>query len=144
MRKIELQYSDITSLPSIYDQSVLFIKRPHYMPPFIDLLDCSIKTINGDCNIMGLNLQSLEGIGTKYFTEINGKLSLSASSQSNILGLLKIKNLRGISLMTGDHFYTENSKKAFSIVMKHFGQCSDIIDCQDELIEAGLKEFAKL
>jgi hypothetical protein len=62
---------------------------------------------------------------------------------SNILGLLLIQGLKVVALVDGDD---EKTIEAFDIVNKHLigGSRQSMIECQRELIEAGLEEYAKL
>jgi hypothetical protein len=56
---------------------------------------------------------------------------------SNILGLLLIKELDEIGIVP--------SHPAFEIVKRHFNDKNkDVLECQEELISNGYKEFAKL
>jgi hypothetical protein len=82
-------------------------------------------------------LKSLSGIGINYLLKINGSLDLYRTSiESNILGLLKVKDLEEIINL--------NNKKAQKIINKHLHSGRRLSKCKEELIEAGLKEFAKL
>jgi hypothetical protein len=58
------------------------------------------------------------------------------------LGLLKIKTLKECYLQGR----TRNPRifQAINIIMKHFKADKNILACQKELIQADLKEFAKL
>lgn len=63
--------------------------------------------------------------------------------KSNVLGLLRIDGLKSV------HTYSTDADlvKAFEIINKHLpstGSMKAILECQDELIEAGLDDFAKL
>jgi hypothetical protein len=82
------------------------------------------------------SLRSLEGIGKDYLKEVNDVFSISNTGiKSNILGLLKVRNLKAISIT--------DDKKLEEIINRHL-ETKDIIECQEELIENGYKEFAKL
>lgn len=63
--------------------------------------------------------------------------------KSNILGLLKIRGLKDVSL--GDRLNQQGSDlmEIAKIIKKYLGN-GDIVDCQDELIDAGFKDYAKL
>jgi hypothetical protein len=86
------------------------------------------------------DLTSLEGIGRDYLTSITGELEISDTITSNILGILKIKNLNDVS--TKDLW--DELKEAVDIINKHLETGRRVSKCKQELIEAGLKEFAKL
>lgn len=71
--------------------------------------------------------------------------------ESNVLGLLKIEGLNEVKLYDkGGHVFgisypkiNEKLKIVETIINKYLPK-GDIMDCQDELIDAGLEEFAKL
>jgi len=67
--------------------------------------------------------------------EINGKLNLFTTPITNLLYVLKIKGLKEVH--TGND---EISK----ILNKHLLGDRDIMECQEELIEAGFGDWAKL
>jgi hypothetical protein len=88
-------------------------------------------------------ISSLEGIGKNYLTKVRGKLYLPDCIKSNILGLLKVKELQGI------HIDDENGSpdeflRAISIINNHLKSGRRLTKCREELIEAGLKDYAKL
>jgi hypothetical protein len=100
----------------------------------ISLEGAPSKTCNFDCYNC-TKLTSLVGIGKDYLKEIIGNFSFDNTGiKSNILGLLKVENLQ--SAITDD-------KKLEEIINRHL-ETKDILECQEELIEAGYKEFAKL
>jgi hypothetical protein len=86
----------------------------------------------------------------KIFDAINGEMELPDSIESNILGLLKIKNLRKISFFAGEKSPIKTSKETkteiSNIINKYLPNptSAQIIDCQNELIEAGFEEYAEL
>ena len=81
----------------------------------------------------------------KYIKEMSPISSLSFFGnpiKSRVLGLLKIKNLREVILYgTGDD---KSLIKVESIINKHLAKGRDLLACQQELIDAGLEEFAQL
>ena len=71
----------------------------------------------------------------KQIDVINSAFYLGGNPiKSNILGLLQIKHLKTV----------KNSHPAFIILSKHLNGDKDILECQEELISNGYKEFAKL
>lgn len=58
-----------------------------------------------------------------------------------LLSLLKIENL---NKLTASQFKNEKLLEALKIVTEHLQGSRDIPECQQELIEAGLQEYAKL
>jgi 5'-3' exonuclease len=115
-----------------------------------DLSQCTITSLEHGPDKIGKvltlrgcdNLTSLEGIGTKYIFEIGNYIHMSASIKSNILGVLKIKELEGLVPPSRDEY--KNLKEACLIVNKHLRSSRRLNKCKEELIEAGLKEFANL
>lgn len=63
--------------------------------------------------------------------------------EGHVLGLLKINGLKTVS---GGHgtFSGYKFRKAMEIVDKHLKDKKDIVECQAELIDADLEEYAKL
>lgn len=80
----------------------------------------------------------------KYILEAE-RLSFNANGvSSSILGLLLISKLNSIFYNNSQN---EDMVKAMSILRKYLPNNNGrqtVIDCQKELIEAGLQEFAKL
>ena len=66
------------------------------------------------------------------------QISMGDSSyiERNVLGLLKIKN--AITL------YASVKSKWFDIVLEHFKSGKNVLACQEDLIDAGLKDYAEL
>ena len=106
------------------------------------------KKINGDLNCFNNpNLTSLKGIH-KIIEEINGSLSIGTSVKSNILGILKIKNVKELkfSLQSAPINDVTRLTQLANIINWYLPNptTSQIIDCQNELIEAGFEEYAEL
>jgi hypothetical protein len=70
-----------------------------------------------------------------HLKEINGDLNLLATPITNLLFVFKIKGLKEV--------YTGNDEIS-EIINKHLAGNRDIMECQDELIEAGFKRYANL
>ena len=81
------------------------------------------------------NVKDLKGID-KHFKKINGSVYFYQAPERNMLGLLKIKGIKDISFGNGSH-------KLENIFNKHFGT-DDLFACQDELIDNGFIEQAKI
>ena len=107
-------------------------------------LNCSnnlIETINGFPKWVGENinsennqLTSLQNIH-KQILHIGGFLNLTKNPiKSHILGILLIKELKEV--------YANG--RQFTIINDHIEGDKDVLECQEELISAGYKEFAKL
>lgn len=99
-------------------------------------LEYAPKTVLGDVFAIGNQITSLTGIGKQYLREINGILTITDNPiESHILGVLLIKNLESF------HFdYTSVQH----IINNHLDHNRDILECREELIQAGFKEYAKL
>jgi len=78
---------------------------------------------------------SLAGIGKKYLLECESIEIKENPITSNILGLFLVKGLKEI---------IADRREVFDIVIKHFNKGKDILACQEELIAAGYKEYARL
>lgn len=81
---------------------------------------------------------SLKGIHKRV--EKCDTLMLSTRTTSGFLDVLKIKNLAGIGKQKSS-FSTEDFDKAFSILVEHVDTSRDLLDCQSDLIDAGLGRF---
>ena len=97
-------------------------------------LEGSPAVIVGDFFCYSNKLKSLKNIH-KIITRIDGILYCNNNPiKSHILGVLKIKNLQMIEI---------DNKKVQDIVNKYL-PAGDILECQQELIEAGFEEYAQL
>lgn len=83
----------------------------------------------------------------KYIKQINadgqgeGLFDVSMCDiKSNVLGVFDIKGVKSVYF---DHWSEEKLKKVTEIVNKHL-EHGDAFSCQDELIDAGLDEYAKV
>ena len=84
---------------------------------------------------------SLKGID-KHISEVQGRIYFNANKiKSNVLGLLRIKGVTEIS--TSADYRKQHGWKLEEILNDHLRK-GDIMDCQDELIDAGFEEYAKL
>ena len=103
------------------------------------------KKIGGDFSCHGnLKITSLAGIH-KIIEEIGGCLNVPDCVESNILGVLKIRNLQRFNFLIASGY--ERRKMLISNIINKYlpnPSPSDIIDCQNELIDAGYEEYAEL
>jgi hypothetical protein len=99
-------------------------------------LEGAPQQIGGKLYLQALpNLKSLQNIH-KSIKQINGVIDLTGTPiQSNVLGLLMIKKLPSVKM---------DNKKVMEIINKHLAADRDIHQCQEELLEAGLANFARL
>ena len=122
---------------------------------FID--NCNITSLEGAPkkirNLLALDgnpIKSLKGIH-KIIEEIED-LILPHSIESNILGILKIRNLRKVSFKSFGSSANVSDRDAqqkdqiSKIINKYLPNptMDQIIDCQNELIDAGFEEYAEL
>lgn len=92
------------------------------------------EIITGDLSLNGCGFTSLKDIH-KHVKEIkNGILLDGCPIKSHVLGLLKIKKLKRAYL---------NSRDVETIINKYLPE-GDIFACQQELIDNGFEEYAKL
>lgn len=102
----------------------------------LQTLEDGPEIIHGSLWCRGNNLRSLKGIH-KHIKEINGWFNaVSNPITSHVLGLLLIKNLGKVFL---------DNKQVETILNKHIGTgMTGMLDAQEELMEAGLEEYAQL
>jgi len=105
-------------------------------------LENAPNIVDEDCDFANaMKLTSLEGIGKDYLLEIGGDLYLPLHLKSNALGILRIKKLTHV---INNSFAIDSLKRTVTIINKHLESGRNIWKCKEELIEAGLKEYAKL
>lgn len=103
-------------------------------------LEGSPSWVGGNYNCDHTKITSLHNIH-KQIKHIGGTLTLSDTIKSNVLGVVMIKELKGILFAAAT---TPEQKGVANIINKHLAGDRNVHACQEELIEAGLKEFAKL
>ena len=77
----------------------------------------------------------------KHLKEVDNIISISHKYIGPILDFLNIKKLSLVYQLGNSDLPLEN---ALYIITKHLQGDRDILDCQEELIQAGLREYAKL
>ena len=88
------------------------------------------------------DITSLEGIGNHFKDGyIRRELWIPDTMQSHLLGLLLIPELK---LVTACFNPNEKLEQVTEIINKHFKLDKDILECQEELYVAGLKEYGRL
>jgi len=80
----------------------------------------------------------------KFIKILRGNIFLSDHYEGPLLGLLLLKDFENIFRSNNDIHPQRKNSKAFDIINKHLDGDKDILECQEEPISAGLKEFAKL
>ena len=104
----------------------------------ITSLEFAPQSVGGNFSCSGTNITSLKGIGKDYLKEVKGYIILNDCHElkSNMLCLLLVKGLQTI-------FFDTNYEVQY-IFNRHLIGERDILDCQEELITKGFKEYAKL
>ena len=101
----------------------------------ITSLDGIPSFIDGHAYMFNNKIASLHNIH-KQIKHLNGYFNAKSNPiTSHVLGLLLIDGLKGVWM---DHLQVE------TILNDHIQGDRDIFACQEELIEAGLEDFAKL
>jgi hypothetical protein len=91
-------------------------------------------SVGGHFDCSGNKLTSLKDVH-KQIKSIGGTFYLIKNPlKSHVLGLLKIKGLKSVEL---------DNKKVEKILNKYLPE-GDLFDCQEELIDAGLDDYAQL
>ena len=100
--------------------------------------------VGGNFDCYENQLTSLQGIHKQFRSGyIKGQIWLSNNPiTSHILGLLLIPELKFIGYSKGNA--SSSCYDAIEIINKHLEGDRNVIACQRELIQAGLKEFARL
>ena len=111
----------------------------------ISKLKC-VQEIYGDLDISTSYVKSFRGIGNKTLRLIDGNLFTNTAVDSNILGVLLIRELK--------YFFAHNDRslarstgnvEPFEIVNRYIADGSrDIFECQIELIDKGYESFAHM
>lgn len=104
------------------------------------------KKINGDLFIAHNKIKTLKDIH-KHVEEINGDIWVCGNPiESHVLGLLMIKGLKKIDMDDSDK-NSQELTKALVLIRKYLAKpftTQRVYDCQDEMIELGLEEYAQL
>lgn len=120
-------------------------------------LEGAPSIVNGDVNATENRIASLKDIH-KVFKKITGvahggrggEIDLRGNPiKSHVLGLLKIEGLKRviigfINLANGGNAENKRKVKAHDIINKHLAGDRNLLVCQEELMDAGLEEFAQL
>lgn len=103
-------------------------------------LESAPMVVNGSFNCSNNNITSLSGIGKRFLKTIKGNFVCDDSRiTSNVLGFLLVNKLQQVLVdIKKDHLIWK------AIINEHLNKDRDIMECREELIAAGLKEYAKL
>lgn len=131
------EHSNLTSVPTglvkvmhalnLSDNNFAANPQFEHLPDHCDIL-----------NLRNCKITSLSGFGNKKRSFFNLDIS-SNPIKSNILSLVQCEFINDITYENVPH----EAEKALEIIEKHM-KSKDILACQDELFDAGLKEFAKI
>ena len=104
----------------------------------ITSLEFAPQYVGSNFACFNTKITSLKGIGKDYLKEVKGFIILNDCHElkSNMLGLLLVKELKSI--------YFKVNGEIEKIFNRHLTGERDILDCQEELITKGFKEYAKL
>jgi hypothetical protein len=91
--------------------------------------------VGGYIDISFNKIKSLKSIHKRIKYIGKGLVLLDNPIKSDILGLL---------LVSGNLHAVNADGKVFDIINKHLGGDKDVLECQEELISNGFKEYAKL
>ena len=94
-------------------------------------------------------LTSLNKISKNIHSVSGGVITFDAPIQSHILDLLRVVGLQQVEISPNARLIKNTERQslstAFAIINNHLNtEERDVLSCQQELIAAGLKEFAKL
>jgi hypothetical protein len=103
------------------------------------LAGLNIKSVDGAIDfslLLNLKLSNIH----KHIKSLNGELVIPQHYKGPLLGVLNIANLKRVTVHTSG-----KEQPALDIINDYIQSGNkDIIACQEELIEAGLKDYAKL
>ena len=106
----------------------------------------NIRTLEGlplNARVVDLRnnpIESFEGIGNLRDCQ---EIWVPCSITSNMLGLLKIKTLKKLFFDANFNVNSSEFHAAFKIIKYHFDNGRNLLACQEELIDAGLKDYAE-
>lgn len=105
----------------------------------IKSLEGAPSYVGGNFNCSYTKITSLQNIH-KQVKHIGDRFILSTTVKSHILGVMLIKGLREVVFPQGN----KDQMQVASIINKHLKGDRNVHDVQQELIDAGLSDYAKL
>ena len=145
-RTLEVRFGVCVSFKASHMNLSSMVGCPKIVTNKFDVTHNSIRTLEGlplNAQVVDLRnnpIQSFEGI---HELRDCVEMWIPCSITSNMLGLLKMKTLK--KLYCDTNFNTSNTQfhAAFKIVKYHFHHGRNLLACQEELIDAGLKDYAE-
>jgi hypothetical protein len=102
------------------------------------------KIVRGNVDLSRLqNLQTLEGMGSRYFKTIHGTLELPYNIKSHMLSILKVRYLHGFYFISRSFWKPNPIDEKPMNILKKYQTTFDILECQEELIINGYKHQAR-
>lgn len=105
----------------------------------IKSLERAPQYIGGLLDCYGTKITSLHNIH-KQIKHIGEEFHLNSKITSHVLGVMLIKGLKKIVFP----IHSQNQTQVENIINRHLAGDRNAHDCQEELLEAGLVEYAKL
>lgn len=113
--------------------------------PNLTKLDGAPRILGEGVDAWDCGITSLEGIGKKFIVEMDGEIWISGNPiKSHMLGLILIKGCFGLRMKEKPLALNEKVIDQLDVIFnKHLYPHKDVLECREELIAAGLKEYAK-
>lgn len=121
----------------------------------IDADECAFTSLEGCPQVMhdslevqGNKITNLKGIGKNYLRHCYGRIELQNNPvESHVLGLMNVIGLMRVEFIPtslDDHPLTIPLIQLTKIANDHLRGSKDFLDFQEDLISAGLKDYAKM
>jgi hypothetical protein len=137
----------LKSFKNFPDEIVRNQKLQAYTAAFSSAYDCDVSSLEGIPCIIGGGLCSFLHFPKLNLSNINKhidyiqELSLHYKYKGPLLSILRLKNINRIQPTISNQFELNH---AIEIINKHLRNEKDILECQEELITNGLRQYAKL
>jgi len=131
---IEVKFIEIANEYEVYNNNFQTVTSE---VPAVVLVENFDRTTTVEVNhvILEETVKSLHDIHKVVLSAKQITMGDSSYVERNVLGLLKIKNAT---------IYASVKSKWFDIVLGHFKSGKNVLACQEDLIDAGLKDYAEL
>jgi len=142
-----LQHCGLTSMKGFPKETIT--STDSSIDDYVDITDNPIKDLDFDNMstdefvFTSTQVTSLKGIHKKF--KKCGKLFLSSTVKSHILGTMLIPGITMVHQQTHQQEENKDLTKALDIIMKYLKDGkAGVIDAQNEMVDAGLEEYAQL